>query len=152
MLPMRRRISSKTTGFHKYAAPTFMALSWTGMAIYLFMVPASFPLEFLVLVLIVSTLGAVPIFWLAFKLRHVSIDGQFLYIKQGSIEEKVPMAHIAEVKQTNWIKPFPVTIRLAQYGDNARKIVFIPKMQGLRGSRNHPIVAELNRLKSGRLS
>lgn len=149
---MRRKISSKTTGFHKFAAPAFMVLSWIGMAIYLSVVPTNFPVGFLVLVIIFSAFIVTPIFWLAIKLKHVSIDEQFLYIEHGNNEEKIPLSHIAEVNQTNWIKPFPVTIRLAGYTDNPRKILFIPQMQGLKGARNHPIVGELNRLKSVHMS
>lgn len=134
------------TGFHKFAAPAFMVLSWIGMAIYLSVVPTNFPVEFLVLVIIFSAFIVAPIFWLAVKLKQVSIDEQFLYIEHGNNEEKIPLGHIAEVKQTNWIKPFPVTIRLAGHIDKPRKILFIAQMQGLKGARNHPIVAELNQL------
>lgn len=148
MLLMRRKISSKLTGFHKFAAPVllvvFAALTILIMATRTPRVTTSS----LVLVTLFTAVICVPLIWFSSRLKHVSIDEQFLYIEHGNNEEKIPLSHIAEVNQTRWIKPFPVSIRLAGYSDNSRKILFIPQMQGLKGARNHPIVGELNRLKS----
>ncbi len=147
---MRRRISSKTTGFHKFAAPILLvALVVLTIGIIATRSP-TVPIWNLVLVTLFAALICAPLIGFSIRLKHVNIDEEFLCIGNGDNGEKIPLAHIAEVKQTNWIKPFPVTIRLAGYSDRPRKILFIPQMQGLRGARNHPIVAELNRLKSTR--
>lgn len=145
---MRRKISSKMTGFHKFAAP--MLLVAFAMITIVIMATRSPQLSVwaIVMVTLFSALICVPLIWFSVRLKHVSIDEQFLYIEHGNNEEKIPISHIAEVKQTNWIKPFPVTIRLAGYSDKPRKILFIAQMQGLKGSRYNPIVAELNQLKS----
>jgi hypothetical protein len=96
------------------------------------------------MVTVFTALVCLPLIWFSSRLKDVSIDDQFLYIEHGNSEEKIPLGYVVEVKQTNWVKPYPVTIRLD--GDDSRKIMFIPQMEGLKGARNHPIVAELDDL------
>jgi hypothetical protein len=94
-----------------------------------------------------SALICVPLIWFSVRLKHVSIDEQFLYIEDGGGNElKVPLGQISDVSQTNWIKPYPVTIHLRENGPAGNKILFIPAMHILKGARRHPIVEELNAL------
>lgn len=143
---MRRKISSKMTGFHKFVAPLLLV----AFAIITLVIMATRGprISFLSIGMVglFSALVCAPLIWFSTKLKHLSIDEQFLYIEHVNSEEKIPLGHIAEVNQTRWIKPFPVTIRIAGYSENPRKILFIPQMRGLRGARNHPIVGELNGL------
>jgi hypothetical protein len=91
-----------------------------------------------------------PLIWFGARLEDVSIDETFLYIERGENEEKILLEDISEVRQANWIKPHPIKIKLREGTHRRASIMFIPAAQGVGGVRMHPIVEELNRLKSSR--
>jgi len=144
MSGMRERISSQLTVFHKVITPVSAAVLSAAMLLYLAFGAATVPKLVLAGIAVFSAAVVAALFVLGSRLKHVSFDGESLYVGTGGPgETKISIGDATAVTQSRWFKPYPITIRLKPnhpYGD---KIVFVPPLQFL-GSRNHPIVAELN--------
>ena len=113
------------TRFHKFAVPVMIvAFAVITIAIMATQDPrlSVWPV---VMVGLFSALICVPLIWFSARLKHVSIDEQFLYIEHGNDEEKIRQLH-RRGKTNKLDQTFPVTIRLTATAA-IREDMFIPK-------------------------
>ena len=90
--------------------------------------------------LIIALIG---IYQTLVQYKKVWIDKEFLYVSNFLKEIKIPLSNIAEVTESKWLKYRPITIALKTESELGRKIMFVPKYDGIRIIADNPIVYEL---------
>jgi hypothetical protein len=137
----KRELSSSLTRIWKFYVPAFWS-SIMGVGVLTIVARAGVePLTgmFLIIWLVTSAV----LFWIAFRLKQVSIDDRWLYVSNYRTEIQIPFSGIDKVTQTFLTNPKMVTIILSSPSAFGSKITFAPKVRFLDPLRSHPVVDEL---------
>jgi hypothetical protein len=140
-----KRISSQWTFFYKRIFPMF----WFGF-LGLFVLTAfstsrsnAMPYPLLVVPVVMAVLGFILFRKLIFDLvDEVWDDGDALIVKNGGVEERVPLTNIMNIGYSTMTNPPRVTLTLRDPGAFGKEITFSPPVRVLGFSR-HPIIGEL---------
>jgi hypothetical protein len=137
------RISSGQTFFMKRVFPVFW-LGFIGVGAVV-AIPASFShtvvpprggppaVVFVFLPLLMLIFGVVLFRKLLWDLADsVDESRDFLLVRRGSIEQRVPFASVLDVSMSQFTNPPRLTLRLRTAGPLGDDIVFIPKAPGIR--------------------
>lgn len=78
---------------------------------------------------------------------EVQDGGDYLLVRKGAIEKRIPLADIFNVSMNQFTNPKRVTLRLRSPGELGDEIAFIPKMPGfgLNPFARNPVVEDLMR-------
>jgi hypothetical protein len=124
---MMKRISRGTT-FYKRIFPVF----WFGfLGLFLFIglvaMPQRPPLAFFIPPLVMLPLGYLMMRKLVFDLVDEVWDcGDHLVVRNGALEESVPLSNIMNVNATTLVNPARITLRLIRPGRFGNEISFMP--------------------------
>jgi hypothetical protein len=148
-----RRISSKATFLYKRVFPIF----WFGFLV-IFIIGAVWgsrphgPLApFLIIPAIMIVLGYVLMKRLVFDLVDEVLDaGDALLIRNGSLQEQVPLSDIINVSYTQFINPPRVTLSLRNPGSFGDKVSFTPPIRFMPFSTSSVIDELIARIDTAR--
>ncbi|MFI4889085.1 MAG: hypothetical protein ACHQIL_00985 [Steroidobacterales bacterium] len=124
---MMKKISRGTT-FYKRIFPVF----WFGflglfVVLGLAVMPQRPPLAFFIPPLVMLPLGYLLMRKLVFDLVDEVWDcGDHLLVRNGLVEESVPLANIMNVSATMLVNPARITLRLIRPGQFGNEISFMP--------------------------
>lgn len=80
-------------------------------------------------------------------LKAVSIDGDFIYVSDGTQEVSVPLNTITSVTENRWLNYHPVTVNFKTPTDFGPKVTFMPIWRvtfSLTGRQpSHPVMQQL---------
>lgn len=140
-----KKISSSATLFHKWLFP----IVWFGglaafLAFALRHAPRDGDLMFVAMPVLMAVFGFVLMKKLVWDLvDEVHDAGDYLLIRKGSEEERVPLANIMNVSESN-TNPPRVTLRLRKPGKFGPEIVFSPQVRfSFNPFAKSPIVEDL---------
>jgi len=142
-----KRISSGRTFFYKRIFP----LIWFGF-LAVFVVNAMWKIEsleqrwpFVVVPIVMTVLGISVMKKVIWDLAdEVQDGGNFLLIRKGSDEERVPLSNIMNVSASTNMNPRRVTLRLVKPGKFGTEVSFVPPSRfSFDPSAHHPIVDDL---------
>ena len=143
-----QRISSRMTFFSKVIFP----LIWFGF-LGLFAVITLFvqklkdgpPMAMMVAPVIMAVLGFLVMKKLVWDLADEVLDGgDFLVVRFGREEDRIPLSNIINVSYTEWVSPAKVTLALRIPSKFGHDISFSPPARFLPFAKS-PIVADLIR-------
>jgi hypothetical protein len=125
---MRANLHSIETYLYKYLLP-LVFVPWDGFRDLRSAFPSNDPhFAGTIWILLGAWCVMAPlIFWYAFKLKTVVLDGSVLRIKSYITRIDVPIANVANLKWRNPLMMPHVTLRLKGDSEFGDKIVFIPR-------------------------
>jgi hypothetical protein len=141
-----KKISSGTTRFYKWILPVF----WFGfLALFVTVpfreAPAELPLFFLVVPCLMAAFGFYFMKNLIWNLLdEVQDGGDYLLVRKGSDEERIPLSNVMNVNASTYLNPPRITLRLVKPGRFGGEISFLP-VTGLRINRfaRNPVAEDL---------
>ena len=145
----RRLLSSKLTFFYKFVFPLMLVI-WVvlWLASFLFDSPSpgvkGFPLEFLLIVVIVAAINFIWMGWLAFRIHKVEVDAYNFYVSNYMQEIVIPRADLYEATEMRWMQPYWITLRLRRPSEFGDRIMFVPPWRFGAFWTANPLVEELN--------
>ena len=122
-----KKISRGTT-FYKRVFPVLW-FGILGLLLFfgLFVAPQRPPLAFFIPPLVMLPLGYLLMRKLVFDLVDEVWDcGDHLIVRNGALEESVPLANIMNVNATTLVNPARITLRLMRPGQFGNEISFMP--------------------------
>jgi hypothetical protein len=145
----RRRLSSRTTQFHKLVFP----LGWIGVFAVVtaltFVAPVDAskdPRPVRWFFAAVTVVGGWLILSLALPLKHVETGDSSFFVSERTREIEVPFSEVVKVTRSRFVNPPRVTLHLRRSGAFGDRIVFLPPIRLFPGRKAHPIVKELQQL------
>jgi hypothetical protein len=87
--------------------------------------------------------GSIFLLWFARRVKFVSLDEEYLYVRNFSKEIRIPLSQVASVNESFFSNPKQITLLLSSPSEFGSKIVFVPPLQWFGQMRKHPLVAEL---------
>lgn len=130
----------------KFILPLIWFFSFIKLISLFFNVQPSYsdlPKEFIILFWF---FGLFIIYWFYFRLKKVSVFGDFLYVSNFLKEIQIPLTEVEKVTENVWLNHNPVTIHLKHSSEFGKKIVFMPTIRFFTFYSSHPIVGELKEL------
>ena len=97
----------------------------------------------MILFIIAWICGSIFLLWFARRLKFVSLDEEYLYVRDFSKEIQVPLSQVASVNESFFSNPKQITLLLSSASEFGSKIVFLPPPQWFGQMRKHPLVSEL---------
>ena len=88
-------------------------------------------------------IGSIFLLWFALRLKFVSLDEEYLYVRNFSKEIQVPLSQVESVDESFLSNPKQITLLLSSPSEFGSKIVFVPPQQWFGQMRKHPLVSEL---------
>lgn len=143
---MRKKISSQATFFIKFIFPAIWLIGF-GQHM-LSDLPKSF-IEMnpdLFLSIGFFLVGVIIFGLLAFPLKEVFIDEEFIYLSNYFREDKISLRHIERVSETFLTNPKLVIVRFKDRTIFGKRIIFIPQDRWFAPLRKHPIVNDIKDL------
>jgi hypothetical protein len=140
------RISSGATLFHKKIFPAiwfgclgvFAALQWARSG------PQDNRWAFIVIIVLMAVFGYFLMRKVIWELVDEVLDGgDFLLIRQGADEERVPLADIMNVDEEPEMSPERITLQLVKPGKFGAKVSFALPARFSFSSSKHPITEDL---------
>jgi hypothetical protein len=125
------KISSSMTRFHKRIFP----LMWFGfLGVFLIVALSAGALTeaapVLVLPIAMAAFGFAMMKKLVWDLADEVYDaGEYLLVKNGDVEERIPLAGIMNISATTFVNPPRITLRLVAAGRLGNEIAYSPAMQ-----------------------
>ena len=143
---MKRELSAKLTILTKIILPGFWMLMMGIITLTLFfgVERSGQPSKFMFVGLWLT--GAAFFYFTVMKFQKVSVDADFLYVSNFIKEIKIPLSEIYDVTEIVWLRGHPVTIHLKKPSEFGLKITFMPKSQGFKFFKPHPVVPELKEM------
>jgi hypothetical protein len=141
-----KKISSGTTRFYQWIFPAF----WFGFLALVFIIPfskapADLPLLFLVVPCLMAGFGFYFMKTLIWTLLdEVQDGGDYLLVRKGSDEERIPLSNVMNVNASTYLNPPRITLRLVKPGRFGGEISFLP-VTGFRINRfaRNPVAEDL---------
>lgn len=143
---MQKTISSKLTFFMKFILPLLWFLSFFNLLRFIFTdqpQPPELPKEFIIFFWV---FGWFIIYWFYFRLKKVSVFGEFFYVSNFLKEIKIPITDVEKITENVFVNHHPITIHLTEKSEFGRKIVFMPTFRLFAFFSSHPITEELRGL------
>lgn len=141
-----KKISSGATVIHKKIFPIF----WFGGLAAFLGVSLRTPMEpgagvFLLMPVIMGVFGFVVMKKLVWDLAdEVQDGGDYLLIRKGDEQERVPLANIMNVSASSYTNPPRITLRLVKPGKFGGEVTFTPRIKfSLNPFARNPIVEDL---------
>lgn len=137
-----KKISSRATAFHK----KFFPLLWFGVLAFAFVVGLQKGrLELLWMPVLMAVLGFVIMRKFVWDMVDEVYDGgDYLLIRKGGEEERIPLNNIMNVNASINANPPRVTLRLVKPGKFGSEVTFTPRTKvSFLPFRKNPIVEDL---------
>ena len=123
-----KRISSRQVFFLKWFLPGIFILAGAGIPLMTWLLePSRVPPTVFVLPVVMLAVGFLVMKKLVWDLADEVLDGgDYLVVKKGRIEERVPLTNIMNVSATTMVNPPRIELRLAERGRLGDQIAFSP--------------------------
>lgn len=145
----KKNLSSSITFFHKFISP------FVSLVAIVFMVRVvngglvrQLPTFAMFVILAAFAGGMAMTIWLAYMIKKVSVDGEYLIVSDYKHEIAVPLSDIYDVSEMRWMQPYWITItfrRPTAFGDS---ILFVPPFRLLSFWVANPLVDQIRSMAS----
>jgi hypothetical protein len=143
---MKRQLSGYLTIPVKIIIPALWILNWGAIVLMLLIGVDERTRTPPILFFVFGGVVTVILYFAAVKYMKVGVDEKSLYVSNYLKEISIPLSDIADVTESLWARGHPVTVYLKTTSPFGKKISFLPKSQGFKFLKSHPVVAELKQM------